>query len=1059
MNSASATAATAVVRPSFSGRRPVIHLMAACLAVTNGLACAQIVPIDWYRMGEHDAAAVVGQALSTTSDSIGTKPLALSGNITVQADGGSGSVRALQFSGASTDYGSVAPGPLTTLIDNVGIEAWVKPLAPATGADQVIAYNGYFGGPNPNGNGWGIVLGSDGKYYGQIGSGKFGGASATTGTWTHVAFVLDNGYAMFFVNGVAVGSPTLATPSTPTVGFGVGNSLPATTYGLHGLIDEVRVFTVVPGNFSPTQLLSSTKVVNTTNDSGAGSLRTALASAAENDAILISATGTITLASPLPIVTSGMTIFGPGTSNLSISGNHANRVFFVDATLDFPVRIGDLSVVNGAATGGAGGGGQWGGGGGMGAGGGLFVNYGNVVLNGVNFAGNSATGGNGGNSSAGCQCMGGGGGLGGAGGTASTSEGAGGGGGYLGAGGSVSGTNYAGSGGGGGITGAGGKGSAGRGGGGGAYNAGQDGGSTAGGNGADGLGGHGGTIGNFPDNDGGNGSNFGGGGGAGTYGNGGNGGRYGGGGGAASGVAGAGGDFGGSGGSATQSGYPLPGGFGGGSGGESLQYSGNGGFGGGSGGSDTTGGVGDGLPGPFGGRGGVGSNAAGGGGGGGLGGAIFVRADNGGGFLTWNDGSSDAGTVIGGGAGTGCMGCASPGSAAGSSMFLLGGTTTINVSSGQQTIAGSIGGWSNEPPNITKTGAGTLVLSGGGSDLGKITLGKGELRVNTKALNLAAGKELDVNNTSTLSGALGSVNGAVVLASGGTIAPGDPANSGGVGTLSVGDLTWNSGGILAFQLGSTGSSPSDLLMINGNLNKPPSGSAFSFHFDNASGQPICGSTYTLVQFTGTTGFAATDFTFPYNGTAPNVSPTASSFAISGGQVQFTARCYSDQAITNFASTPANPVYGSGGTFDVSATPGASSSPLVFGSNTPVACSISGTTVTMNAHGLCTLTADQAGDTIYNPAPTVLLTFHFEQFNVHATASSAYGTIDPPTQQVDYNMPAHFVVVPQPGFTASVTGDNCTVTSTGGNDWATEPLIADCNVTADFSDRIFAGGFE
>jgi hypothetical protein len=52
-----------------------------------------------------------------------------------------------------------------------------------------------------------------------------------------------------------------------------------------------------------------------------------------------------------------------------------------------------------------------------------------------------------------------------------------------------------------------------------------------------------------------------------------------------------------------------------------------------------------------------------------------------------------------------------------------------------------------------------------------------------------------------------------------------------------------------------------------------------------------------------------------------------------------------------------------------------------------------------------------------------------------------------------------VVVPQPGFTASVTGDNCAVTNTGGNDWSTEPLTADCNVTADFSDRIFAGGFE
>jgi hypothetical protein len=1053
MNSASATAATAVSRPSISRIRSATRAMAACSALTCGLVYAQVTPIDWYRMGESDAAAVVGQALSTTNDSIGTKSLVLNGNNLVQADGGSGSARSLLFSGASTDYGHLSgPGPLTTLTDNVGVEAWVKPLAPTTGSDQVIAYNGYFGN-----NGWGIVLGADNKYYGQIGLSKFGGASATVGTWTHVALVLDNGYATVYVNGASVGGFTPVTPATPTIGFGVGNGLPTTANGLHGLIDEVRVFTVSPGNFSPTQLLSSAKVVNTTNDSGAGSLRTVLSSAVEGDVIMMPVTGTIVLASPLPIVTAGMTIFGSGAANLSISGNHANRVFFVDATLDVPVRIGDLSIVNGTATGGAGGGGQWAGGGGMGAGGGLFVNYGNVVLGNVAFAGNSATGGKGGNASASCQCMGGGGGLGGAGGTATASQGAGGGGGYLGAGGSVSGTNYLGSGGGGGITGAGGQGGTGNGGGGGAYNAGTNGGqSPAGGNGADGLGGNGGSIGNPPGNNGGGGATFGGGGGAANSGNGGNGGRYGGGGGAATGVAGAGGDFGGSGGAAVF-GYPPPGGFGGGSGGETQQYSGNGGFGGGSGGSDSTGG-GGGLPGPFGGHGGVATNAAGGGGGA-LGGAIFVRADNGGGFLTWNDGSADAGTVTAGAAGTGCAGCASPGSAAGGALFLLGGTTTLGVSAGQRTIAGSVAGWSNEPPNITKTGAGTLILTGGGSDLGNIALNQGELRVNSNALNLATGKGLNVNNTSTLSGALGSVNGAVALASGGKISPGDPASSGGVGTLSVGNFTWNSGGVLAYQLGPTGSSPSDLLMVTGNLNKPASGSSFNFQFANTSGQPTCGSVYTLIQFTGATGFSGTDFTFTYSGTAPNVSPTASSFAIGAGQLQFTARCYSDQAITNFASTPANPSYSGGGTFDLSATPGASSSPLVFGSNTPAACSVSGTTVTMNAQGLCTLKADQAGDTIYNPAPTVFLAFHFEQLNVHATASSAYGTINPPAQLVDYNTPAGFTVQAQPGFTASVSGDNCTVTNTGGDNWSTGPLTADCNVTADFSDRIFAGGFE
>jgi hypothetical protein len=79
-----------------------------------------------------------------------------------------------------------------------------------------------------------------------------------------------------------------------------------------------------------------------------------------------------------------------------------------------------------------------------------------------------------------------------------------------------------------------------------------------------------------------------------------------------------------------------------------------------------------------------------------------------------------------------------------------------------------------------------------------------------------------------------------------------------------------------------------------------------------------------------------------------------------------------QSITNFAATPASPVYSVGGTFALSATAGASSSPLVFASTTSGGCTVAGATVSIVAAGTCALTANQAGDGNYDAAPQVTL---------------------------------------------------------------------------------------
>lgn len=79
-----------------------------------------------------------------------------------------------------------------------------------------------------------------------------------------------------------------------------------------------------------------------------------------------------------------------------------------------------------------------------------------------------------------------------------------------------------------------------------------------------------------------------------------------------------------------------------------------------------------------------------------------------------------------------------------------------------------------------------------------------------------------------------------------------------------------------------------------------------------------------------------------------------------------------QAITGFASNPEAPTFAPNGTFGVSAQGGGSGNPVVFASTTGAVCTVSGDVVTMLAAGLCSLTADQAGNDNYGAAPQQVL---------------------------------------------------------------------------------------
>ncbi|MEI6606893.1 MAG: autotransporter-associated beta strand repeat-containing protein [Verrucomicrobiota bacterium] len=186
---------------------------------------------------------------------------------------------------------------------------------------------------------------------------------------------------------------------------------------------------------------------------------------------------------------------------------------------------------------------------------------------------------------------------------------------------------------------------------------------------------------------------------------------------------------------------------------------------------------------------------------------------------------------------------------AGNSGITLAGTNPSISATGTHTISAPVSG----SGGFTKTGAGTLVLSGSNDYTGLTTIAAGRLLVDGSNTGNGA---VNVDADTTLGGT-GSIAGAVNVA--GTLAPGAS-----IGTLTSGALSFTNGSTFIYEMNSTvGSYAADLQVVTGNLTLDSSlGSKVYLRVADLAGTPTGfapNTTLSLINYAGT--FSGGFFTY------------------------------------------------------------------------------------------------------------------------------------------------------------------------------------------------------